>query len=522
MSIIGWDDNFPKEKFLITPPGNGAWIIKNSYGSEWGDNGFLYVSYYDQSLRTYTHGKVVDYAAATIIENTVPYNKNYQYDITWLSNFESSDGNISYMNVFEALDDDLIGGVGTYFNESGVNYKIGIYVNDELKLTQEGVSPYVGYHTIKLDSYIPIKKGDIFKVAITSNWAPYVPLEDTRVHYTQNISFVSFDRKTWKDAYDLGYIACLKVYTLADDSKIINNENITVDYGSGSYFTVQVVNADGHSVGAGAVVNITINGKTATAITDASGIAKVEITEVPGTYYVTTSYNGQTYKNSVVVKLNPNTCLITQNKDITVDYGSGKYFAIKVVSADCKVAASDVNVEFTINGKTTAVKTDDDGIAKIEITENPGTYVMTTTMPISDYEVNNTVIVKEVPAPSQDDDDKPTPRPVPDVKSTYCAKSTYSPQHVYTLYRAYDMKMICQANVVNLKALMDLFNQSFTNGHLKVYIDGTLVFDGNVDDDLSRVIFEIIEKFLGKHNVTVEFTDSNRKTQTFNETAIIE
>ena len=84
------------------------------------------------------------------------------------------------------------------------------------------------------------------------------------------------------------------------------------------------------------------------------------------------------------------------------------------------------------------------------------------------------------------------------------------------------MKMICQANVVNLKALMDLFNRTFTNGHLKVYIDGTLVFDGDVDDDLSRVIFEIIEKFLGKHEVTVEFTDSSGKTQTFNETMIIE
>ena len=188
------------------------------------------------------------------------------------------------------------------------------------------------------------------------------------------------------------------------------------------------------------------------------------------------------------------------------------------ITADGKVAASDVSVEFTINGKTTAVKTDDDGIAKIKITENPGTYVMTTTIPSSDYGVNNTVIVKEVQAPSPDDNDKPVPKPVPDVRPTpnnsrptYSAKSTYSQQHVYTVYRAYDMKMICQANVVNLKALMDLFNRTFTNGHLKVYIDGTLVFDG-----------EIIEKFLGKHEVTVEFTDSSGKTQTFNETMIIE
>ena len=264
---------------------------------------------------------------------------------------------------------------------------------------------------------------------MTSNWAPYVLLEDTRVHYVQNISFISFDGKTWKDAYDLGYITCLKVYTVADDTKIINNENITVEYGSESYFTVQVVTADGHSVGEGAVVNITINGKTNKAITDASGIAKVEINEGQGTYDVTTSYNGQTYKNSAVVKLNPSTCIITQNKDITVDYGSGKYFTVKVVSADGKVASSDVSVEFTINGKTTAVKTDVDGIAKIKITENPGTYVMTTTIPISDYGVNNTVIVKEVPAPSPDDNDKPASKPVPDVKSTYFSKSNYRPQH---------------------------------------------------------------------------------------------
>ena len=394
VSIIGWDDNFPKEKFLITPPGNGAWIIKNSYGSDWGDNGIVYVSYYDKSLLKYAPGKVTDYAAIPIIENTVPYNKNYQYDITWLSNFAPSNGTISYMNVFEALDDDLIAGVGTYFNESGVSYKVEIFVNDELRLTQEGVSPYVGYHTIKLDSYIPVKKGDVFKAVMTSNWAPYVLLEDTRVHYVQNISFISFDGKTWKDAYDLGYITCLKVYTVADDTKIINNENITVDYGSGSAFSVKVVTADGHAVGAGAAVNFTINGKTITAFTDADGVAKFEITDVPGTYEVTTAYNNQTCKNSVAVNLNPGTCKITENKDITVDYDGGKYFSVKIISADGKVAASGVSVKFTINGKSTTVTTDKDGIAKIKITDVPKKYTMTTTF--NGNSVKNTVTVKQV------------------------------------------------------------------------------------------------------------------------------
>ncbi|WP_407424426.1 hypothetical protein, partial [Methanobrevibacter sp.] len=63
---------------------------------------------------------------------------------------------------------------------------------------------------------------------------------------------------------------------------------------------------------------------------------------------------------------------------------------------------------------------------------------------------------------------------------------------------------------------------NLTNGHLKVYVDGTLVFDGDVDDDLSRIIFEIIEKFLGKHEITIEFKDSSGNTQNHNETIIIE
>uniref|UniRef100_UPI00388FDAC1 C1 family peptidase n=1 Tax=Methanobrevibacter sp. TaxID=66852 RepID=UPI00388FDAC1 len=382
VALAGWDDNYPKENFATIPDGDGAWIIKNSWGTQSGDGGYMYVSYYDGTLCP--DDQLTRQAVAYVFENTMPYNKNYQYDFTGIKLFVFNDETcelygtpVTNVNNFVSAEDDLIAAVGTYFNQSGMDYTVKVAVNGAVVYTQNGVSPYRGYHTIKLDKYIPIKKGDKFSIYVTSMaLGMSIP---KRMHYETGVSLTNGDDGIWKDSYQTyGFVACIKAYTLKDDTTIIDNKNIVVDYGGGEYFSVKVKAADGHVV-VGACVNFTINGKTIAALTDDDGIAKFEINEVPGVYPVTTSYNNQTYKNKVTVVLDLSTCKVIGNKDITVDYNSDSHFAVRVVSADGKVAASGVPVTFKINGKASTVKTDKNGIASFKLPLlNPGVYPIET------------------------------------------------------------------------------------------------------------------------------------------------
>ena len=193
---------------------------------------------------------------------------------------------------------------------------------------------------------------------------PVLDFEYMRVHYTNGLSFVSFDNgKTWKDCFDSGQVACLKVYTVADNTKVINNKNIAVDYDGGSYFSVKVVTADGHSVGAGAPVKFTINKKSTTVTTDANGIAKLKIVDLPDKYTITTTYKGASLKNTVTVKQ-----VLTTSK-VTVKKTAKKFYLQAKLKINGKLVKSKL-ISFKLNGKTYKAKTNSKGIAKVSVKNN--------------------------------------------------------------------------------------------------------------------------------------------------------
>ena len=122
-------------------------------------------------------------------------------------------------------------------------------------------------------------------------------------------------------------------------------------------------------------VTIVFGGKTYKLKTDANGIVKITNHLKPGSYTIKVknpkTSEVKTHKIKVLAR-------IDKNKNMTMYYGAGKYYKVRVLDNYGRIAKK-VTVKFTLNGKTYYKKTNSKGIASIKIRLNPKTYTVSAT-----------------------------------------------------------------------------------------------------------------------------------------------
>ncbi len=238
--IVGWNDNYSKNNFSSSnkPNSNGAWIVQNSYGSSFGDNGYYYISYEDIHVcDIYMAIKKADKKVEdnSYIYDTLGFNIFYGYkygDVEYTSAYA--------MNVFtkeekkEKLKEVTIGSAGTgsysiyYMNGNGKNSSVS-----NMQLIGSGNLEHAGYVTHILDTPILLEE-DVtqFSIAVYYDMdSVTTPLaissKDDKFYEYVSIdgdkSFTSLNGVSWEDLSNEqggSLIASIKAFTDND----INSE----------------------------------------------------------------------------------------------------------------------------------------------------------------------------------------------------------------------------------------------------------------------------------------------------------
>ncbi len=229
--IIGWDDNFNNANFLISPPGNGAFIARNSWGTHWGEEGYFYVSYYDEVFGR-KHNTLFHNAEAPEC-----YDNIYQYDpLGCCYSITFNNDSIWGANIFRACSDEHLTAVSFYTCDNNTGYEIEIYTGARTEAPRGGVRQLVhagsalcaGYHTVNLSKPVELNAEELFSIAIKFSLpggkaylALEAPIENYSSGATANAgeSFFSSNGTNWLDpvTYDKldlrGSNICIKAFT---------------------------------------------------------------------------------------------------------------------------------------------------------------------------------------------------------------------------------------------------------------------------------------------------------------------
>lgn len=199
--IVGWDDNYSRNNFNKTPEKDGAFICKNSWGTEFGEDGYFYISYYDAHI---CETSVV----YTKLEPADNYDKIYQADkLGWVGvlGFDSEDA--YFANVYTAGKGEELSAVSFYATGAKTTYEVYVTTDFESegdlanrKLVASGEMEYAGYYTVNLDEAVKLTDSSKFAVIV------HITTPDTKYPIA-----IEYDADSLTDSFDIkdgeGYLS---------------------------------------------------------------------------------------------------------------------------------------------------------------------------------------------------------------------------------------------------------------------------------------------------------------------------
>ena len=201
---VGWDDGYPASRFALRPPGDGAFLIKNSWGKDFGDRGYFWISYYDT-------GFGAQLAVFDGVEPVDDHDAIYQYDALGRSDWLGLGGEDAWFaNRFRCAGSGSVTAVSFYTPAPGAAYEVRVAGSlgglRAAPVVAAGTMAAPGYHTVDLARAVPVLSGRRFVIAVhvtTPGWDRPVPVERPTAYVLPRAlpgqSYVSADGTGWTD-----------------------------------------------------------------------------------------------------------------------------------------------------------------------------------------------------------------------------------------------------------------------------------------------------------------------------------